>query len=258
MRTVSFLLALTAIIFSACKTNPTTDNNPTTGTLELVFKAKYNNSPLMLFQNTSTGLSDPSELYFKRLDFFVSNIQGTNSDGSQADFKDVGYISMATSLDQTSSEAGTTFTIDKLPIGSYTNLNIGFGLSDAVNNTTPGSHEQTSPLSLLANYWASWNSYIFCKIEGNVTHGGGTSSFLYHAGVNGMHQLRSYSKNFDIAAGQTTQIVFHINAEDFFFKTNHTIDLVNENSTHSGTAGSAEYNLAQRALTNLADAVVVQ
>jgi hypothetical protein len=228
------------------------------GNLEIIFKARYEMDPLILFQNNSTGQSDPTIIIFKKLDFFISNIKGTTNNGTPTDFTDVGYISMANSLGTISSEDGTIFSINNLPIGNYNQLQLGIGLSDATNSTNPGSYPSSSPLGLNSNYWASWDSYILCKIEGDIIQSNNTNSgFLYHAGVNGMSQNRVFNNNFMIEDGKTTQLVIHINANDIFFKIGAEIDLINDNQTHSGTLGSTEYNLAKTAIENLANSLTL-
>jgi len=255
MRNICFILLITTIWGSSCIEPP----EESKGNLDIIFKARYETNPLILFQNTSTGQSDPTSIIFKKLDFFISDIKGVMNNGNTTAFSDVGYISMANSLNQTSSEEGTKFSIKDLPIGNYNQLKLGIGLSDNVNSTSPGSYPSSSPLGLNSNYWASWNSYILCKLEGDIIQANSnTSSFLYHAGVNGMHQQEIYNYDFNISDGKTTQIVIYINADELFFKTGAEIDLINENQTHSGTTGSTEYNLAKKAIENLANSLYIQ
>jgi len=254
MHKIFFLLLPLALFFSSCEEDPDLGN---TGTLDITFKVRYDNSPLVLFENSATGQTDPTSILFKRLDFFISKIKGLTKEGVSTKFSDVGYISMAQSLDQASSEAGTTLSIPNIPIGIYTELDFGVGLPDSVNNTSPGDYESSSPLGLNGNYWASWNSYILCKVEGDVTQANSTtSSFLLHAGVNGMYQPRSFTTGYTIT-GSKTQVVVYINAEDLMFKTGEEIDIINESVTHSGILGSTEYLLAKRTIANLAYALSI-
>lgn len=256
MRITVLLLIAVSMWSSSCETKtPTTE---TTGTLEIIFKTRYGTNPFVLYKKTSTGKTDPTDILIKKFEFFLADITGTHSEGSNK-FADVDYVSMASSISNAAAENGTTIKLNNVPIGNYSKLNFGVGLSDATNATTPGDYESSSPLALNANYWASWNSYILCKMEGDVTQASGsTSGFLYHSGVNGMYQPRSFNQNFDVTAGQTTQLVIHINVDQIFFKTGHEIDIINNNQTHSGSAGSAEYNLAKKAIENLANALVIQ
>lgn len=253
MYKILFVLAI-AVGIGACTPEP---NDPS-GTLEIVFKARYKNAPLVTFQNIATTETEPDSIYFKKFEFFISDIQGMIG-GETKTFSDVGYISMTNCLNQTSAEAGKTFTINKIPAGTYTQLNMGIGVSDSVNNIPPTNYPASSPFSISGNYWDNWTSYIFCKVEGDIVQSDGTnSSFLYNSGVNGMHQIRHYARNFTISSGQTTQLVFYINAEDLFFKTGSEIDLVADNQSHSGAVGSKDYNLAKKFIENFADALELQ
>ena len=256
MRTIVLLLLAITMWSSSCETAPPEDEKMT-GNLEITFKVRYDNAPLVLFEQTATGLNEPTSILFKKFDFFISDIKGGNA-GTMTDFKDVGYISMSNSITQAASEEGTSFMINDLPIGNYTSLDMGIGLSDAVNSTTPGDYSTESPLGLNGNHWAGWNSYILCKLEGDVTQSNGTKTgFLYHSGVNGMQQLLSFAKNFDIEVDKTTAITIYIESKDIFFKTGSEIDMVADDQTHSGAVGSADYNLAKKVIENLANSMLI-
>lgn len=257
MRTIILLLLAVTMWSSSCETPPK-DDEKITGNLEITFKVRYDNAPLVLFEQTATGQSEPTSILFKKFDFFISDIKGLNA-GTATDFKDVGYISMSNSITQAAAETGTSFTISDLPIGSYTSLDLGIGLPDALNNTKPEDYSTTSPLGLNGNYWAGWNSYILCKLEGDITQSNGSKKgFLYHSGVNGMHQLLSFAKNFDIEADKTTAVTIYIEAKDVFFKTGSEIDMITNDQTHSGAAGSADYNLAKEVIENLANSMSIE
>jgi hypothetical protein len=255
MRKIFFFLLITSVWSVSC----TDTLKEPTGTLEIIFKARYNSHPLILFQSDSSGQNDPLTLMFKKLDFFISDIKGNTGSGTLTDFTDVGYISMSSSLDSASSEQGTSYIINDIPVGSFDRLDLGVGLSDAVNSTVPGSYSSSSPLGLNSNYWESWNSYILCKLEGDINQSNSTTTgFLYHAGVNGMHQQRSFNHSFDISESETTSITIYLQAEELFFRAGSEIDMINDNQTHSGTIGSTEYNLAKTAIENLANSLYVQ
>lgn len=254
MRTIILLLLAVMMWSSSCETTCSEDEKMT-GNLEITFKVRYDNAPLVLFEQTATGQTNPTSILFKKFDFFISDIKGMNA-STATEFKDVGYISMANSITSAAAEAGTSFTISDLPIGNYTSLDMGIGLSDAVNSTIPGDYGSDSPLGLNGNHWASWNSYILCKLEGEITLSDGTKpGFLYHSGVNGMQQLLSFAKNFDIEVDKTTAITVYIDAKDIFFKTGVEIDMINDAQTHSGAVGSPEYNLAKKVIENLANSM---
>lgn len=252
MRILSLFALALLLGFTACQED---EPNPT-GTIELVFIPKYNGNPMVLYENITTG--DNATLYFQKLEFFLSEIQAKM--GSETiTLADVDYVDMNDLITTPLAEQGTTLTFNEVPVGNYDQLSFGIGVTDANNAKEPGDFPTTSPLGQDGNYWASWNSYIFCKIEGQYTPNGGTvGSFLYHGGVNGMYQPRSFNKSFDVTENGVTKIMIHLHGEDLFFKNGSAIDVANDNMTHSGAQGSDAYNLAKQVITNLADALHVQ
>ncbi len=248
-----FIFFLAIAMWSSSCVEPEPPLVETYGTLEIVFKTLYAGNPMPLFQSNPTGLADPTSITFKKLDFFISDIKGIGSSGDSTVFTDVGYIAM------NSLQSETTFTIENVPLGTYSQLNFGVGLPDEVNSMNPSNFSTTSPLGINANYWANWNSYILCKIEGDVMPLSGVSSaFLYHAGVNGMYQPRSFAQNYSISDGQTTQITIYLHAEDIIFRAGNEINVLVDDETHSGTLGSAGYNLAKQAIENLGASLSLQ
>lgn len=252
MRILNILFFAGVILFSfGCQTEEGK------GTLEINFKTTYNDQIIPMFEAQQTGLSDPSSITFSRLEFFLSDLMFENGEK----LSEVEFINLTNTTTQAKAEEGVTITINDIKTGSYAGIQMGFGLPDAINATTPSDYSSDSPLGVNANYWASWNSYILSKIEGTTppaVAGDPPPGFLYHSGVDGMLQTRDFNKTIEIIDGQTTRITFEVNAEDLFFKTGSEIDIINNSSTHSGEVGSAKYNLAKKSLSNLADAVEVK
>ena len=256
MRLFLFLSALFTMVFIAC--DKTNTPKVKTGKLELIFKARYEGTPMPTYSDINTGKTEPSSLLFKKIEFFISEIQG-KQDGKMVDIADVSYVNFNNLSDATKAEEGYSITLNDVPVGAYTQLKYGVGVPDAVNTTSPGDYDSNSPLGVNANYWANWQSYILCKIEGDATLANGTKEgFLYHAGVNGMYQERTYDKEFTINEGETSTVIFYLHSRDLFFKSGQEIDVVADPSTHSGPAGSDAYQLAKQVITNLADALHVQ
>lgn len=252
MRILLLAAIILAVGFTSCRESQT---EAETGNIELVFMPKYNGNPMVFFQDINN--TDNSKLYFQKLEFFLSELKAKSGNG-MVDLSDVEYISMNDLISAELAKQGVTITLKNVPVGNYEQLAFGVGVTDQINSKSPANFESSSPLGMNANYWASWNSYIFCKIEGNYTpNGGSVGSFLYHGGVNGMYQPRTFNKTFDVESGKTTKIMIHLHGEELFFKQGAQIDLVNDNSTHSGADGSDAYNLAKRAITNLANALHV-
>lgn len=255
MKPFILLLAALTIGLSACEDM----NERPTGTLEVVFKARFKSTPLVMFQEINTGESAAQALTFKKLEFFVSNVKAIKGFSSTA-FSDVEYVDFASTSTLSKAQEGIKLTFKDLSIASYDQLAFGVGLKDEINSTTPGDYESSSPLASVGNYWASWNSYVLCRIEGDAkaTPADNSSGFLYHSGVNGMYQPLTFNRSFEIEENQTTQLVIYLDAEDLFFKSDNTIDVLTENQTHSGAVGSDAYKLAKRAIENLAASLEIE
>ncbi len=251
---LNYLFVILVIItgFFSCK-----PDQPEYGSIELTFKARYISSPLVIGTSQTTGVSDPVSINFTRFEFFISNIKASLNNQNQ-DLSDVAYINLSNTSTTALAEAGDSYIIENIPVGTYQNLKFTAGLSDAVNSTSPGDYTSSSPLGDIGNYWASWNSYILSKFEGSYTLSNSSNTgFLYHSGVNGMSQEVNFTNTFDIKSQQTTSIIIEISAEDIFFKTGNEIDIITHKQTHSGQAGSVEYNLAKQSLENLATAMSI-
>lgn len=254
MRVLNILFFIVLIfILAGCR------EKEQTGNIELVFKATYNDQPLVMYTNQPTGLQNPTAIQLSRLEFFLSDVIPSKDDGlSQSTF--VNYVNLSSTTTLSSANEGVIIPIGKRQVGTYNKIEMSFGLSDEVNATTPSDYSSDSPLGVNANYWAGWNSYILSKIEGTITTtaGGNPPGFLYHSGVDGMLQKKVFNKSFEVIGGETTQIIFEINVEDLFFKTGSEIDVINNNSTHSGQVGSDAYNLAKLSIMNLANATEIK
>ena len=250
MRILLIAVIALAVGFTSCRED---SDQSSTGTVEIVFMPKYDGNPMVFYENIDAGSN--GTVYFQKLEFFLSEIQAQNGDGTVT-LADVDYVSMNDLITTELAQQGVSLTFEDVPVGDYDKLMFGVGVTDANNSKEPGDFPTTSPLGLDGNYWASWNSYIFSKIEGQHTpQGGAVGSFLYHGGVNGMYQPRSFSKSFSVKEGETTKIMMHLHGHELFFKAGAEIDVTNDNMTHSGAQGSAAYELAKRSIANLANAL---
>lgn len=251
------ILSLLALLgFSQCKPNPDDE----TGQLNLRFKAKDEASPLVLFRKYPTGTAGDSVEY-QLLNFFVADIQLLRNGQDPISIKDVGYFDFSNDLNETQANQGHSLSIDNIPVGEYTGIKIGFGLSPSLNATEPGDYTTASPLGDGGNYWTAWNSYIFSRLEGRFFRNGQSApvSFLYHTGVDGAYQTRTYTfaQPLSITAGGTQALSFSLNVRNLLFGSQNPIDVAANPVSHSGAAGTAAYELARQTLINLADGVTL-
>ncbi len=247
-------------LFIACsffQCNPEPD--PNTGTLELIFKSSFNGSPLVLYQKDSTNVSDPTTITFKKLDFFVSDIKIQDSSNEWQYIKDAGYVSMANNLSLDAASEGYSMTINEVPIGDYEGLEIGIGLSDQVNATLPGDYSSSSPLGLNAKLFGLAGTVISCARLREISNNLMLVFRVFCTTQVLMVCIKSeiIPQVLVLGSNANTQIVFEIKAEELFFKTGSSIDLINDNQTHSGQSGSDAYNLALKAIQNLSNSIYI-
>lgn len=253
------LSLLCGVFFLACK-KPTTTPTPTnarSGVLEVVFKPLYQGVPMVFYQDIPTGIHPDEYLYLQKLEFYISELKIQQQQGLSINLEEVELVELSNLVTTALSEEGVKFSYDNIPVGDYTQLSFGVGLTDAMNAMDPGDFSTLSPLASVGNYWSSWNSYILSKTEGTLKQSHRNTNFVYHTGVNGMYQPRQFATDFTIEADQTTQIVLYLRGKDLLFKAGQSISIVIDNFTHSGAPGSREYLLASQIIANIADALYI-
>lgn len=257
MRFLCSLLLLSCVALFACRkpSTSTPDPEPQTGQLEIVFKPVYQGAPMVFFEDIPTGLQSNEYLYFQKLEFFVAELKVQQTNNLTINLEEVDYVELGDLVTAAMAEEGYTLRYDNLPVGDYDELSFGVGLTDALNSMDPGDFGTLSPMSNTGRYWPSWNSYILSKVEGTYKQPNGNTNFVYHTGVDGMYQPRSFATNFSIAADKITQVVIHLHGEDLFFKQGQAISISDDNLTHSGAPGSRGYELAKRVNINIANAL---
>ena len=133
-KTITLLWIIVIGLFS-CKEDKPIENE---GTLEIVFKTEYDGTPLVLYENNITNETNPIEIRFKELEFFVSEIRA-ETDGNNVLLKDVEYIDLTGTTTIEKATEGKRILIEKIPVGNYTNLQILVGISDSLNKVIYGS-----------------------------------------------------------------------------------------------------------------------
>jgi len=198
------LFCLGLVLFSAnsCKKH---DHSPK-GAVTITFKALYENDPLLVFNDYLTP--DGKKLQFHVFNFFLSDIELVKENDEIVRLKDVEFVNFNGNTDLVKANAGIKINISNAEIGSFKAIRFGIGIEPTKNAKEPGDFPTDPYLGDPGNYWTSWNSYIFSRIEGRLdtlpNAAGGDVAYLYHSGVDGMYQTRSFSKNFEIQVGSNT------------------------------------------------------
>lgn len=250
MRYLLLILLSLSLFSSSCDKN---DQD----CLELVFTATHEGQPLVMYDQYAASKNRAA--IYKILEFFVSDINITKTDGSVINIKDVEYVKFTGLTDQSKAEKGVKLLFTDIKAGDFQSISFGVGVPPSLNSTEPSDHSTTSLLGDDAKYWSAWDSYIFSQLEGSYFDAADDKTvFFYHAGVDDSYQQLSFNKTFSIKKNKTTTLAFELQAEDILFKDGAEIDVPNNPTSHSGAVGTDEYNLALSSIKNIATAIHIK
>jgi hypothetical protein len=257
MKKLSFILLVALVSFAAsCDNNNTEDKT----SLDLNFKATFGNDPLVLYQDYAAPNGHNFEM--RIFNFFISDVKLIKNDDTEVLITESDYVNFNAVTDQAAAEAGISLSFNDIPVGEYKAIEFGIGVSPELNAKDPADFSTANALGNAGNYWTAWNSYIFSRTEGEIdtlpSAAGGEIQFLYHSGVDGMYQSRSFTKSISLAADQANTISFSIDSREFFYKSGAEIDIPALNVSHSGDSQTAAYAIVKDVITNIADAISIQ
>jgi hypothetical protein len=214
------------LLFSSCS------DDPETGTLELVFKARYGSEALVY--GKEYNYYNLGTILFGTTDFFYSSLNLSNSrDNIQV--TDVDYVSiMNHHTSEAKAEEGLKVSYTNIPAGDYTFIDFNIGLTGSQNKTKPAQYVSTHPLGDGTRYWAGWNSYIFTKTEG-VFKNGDEHGFSYHSGFDNSMRALHFLKDIKIKNDETARIEIIIDYEKMFFVAGAVMDIPNNSNIHNAS-----------------------
>lgn len=182
------------------------------GTLEINFKGFFGGEPLMMYA-ADYGYAADVQVKWQLFQFFLSDITLIGPDGKRV-IKDADLVSFGAVQTAASADEGVTLVIDKVPVGEYTGIELGLGVSPELNKTKPADHSAREPLGSAANYWTDADSYIFTKLEGNADLNGDNNftdaKLTFHIGDEGGYNTQIFARDLSVQAGQNTRVHFTV------------------------------------------------
>lgn len=211
------------------------DKEGKTGTVELQFKAFYDDQPLVLLQ--PYAYNDTLDIFFQRFNFYISDVLATPDKGDDEELIDIDFVDFDAVDDLAKAAEGWVIKVDKVPAGNYRTLKIGLGVPADLNATKESDYPDTHPLGKESHYWTAWESYIFTMISGKVdTDGDGVfddSAVAYHLGSDAVYRTVELPHTFEVEKDGTTRIVFNINLHHVFKEGNGYMDIIAIPATHT-------------------------
>lgn len=169
-------LLLTGILFFSC--------SPPEESISLRFNLTYDGEPLAMF--TDVDYPDGRKMQFQRVSFYISGLE-VSEKGQASPVADVDYVDMTASHSDPAEIIPTIVEYFAEDYPDYDQLSFTLGLSEEQNNSVPADFSSNSALARNGEYWPSWNSYVFAKLEGNIDldgdgeYGAG-EAFIFHLG----------------------------------------------------------------------------
>ena len=212
-----------ALLVGGCK-EKTTDSE-TKGDVQLRFDPKFNGEALIFDKNYAYGTTGNQYKVATALRFFIDKIE-LLKENTPTTLKAYDYVNFTPASDQ--SAPSQTKSMSAVEQGSYTGIRFGIGVSAANNAKRPSDFAAGDVLANSGEYWSSWNSYVFAKIEGRVTDNTNTQhGSTFHSGGDVLYRTCTITKPITIAANQTNIIPITFNIDKVFTKNGVSVDLIN-------------------------------
>ena len=215
---------------------------PRAGRVSLNFKAFYGPDPLVMFDRTY-AYEDNIALKLQLFQFYLSKVRLLTADSGVPLF-DVALISFGDVYTDEAAGQGKSTPSFILPPGTYTGIELGFGLSSDLNATIPPDYPLGHPLS--ENYWEAASSYIFFKFEGNADlepNGEFSDKLTFHVGGNDNYRLLSFDKPITVEDEKELTLQFNIDLQKILVdqNTGEYLDFRQVMQSHSNSSPSATF-----------------
>lgn len=231
MKNLLVVFILLFLVAGCIKDDETPVENP--AELSIMFLPMIGNQEMQIAQPYENV--DGYPLYFKDLNFYLSNIRLIAEDSSIVPLSQIEIFSVR------NHRTSSTYTI---PNGKY--VGIAFDLGVPANLNSPenpdfsiGDFDSNHPLSESNGMFWSWQGgYRFFSIEGFCDTVPNTAaalpiSFGLHSGLDTLYrEIPPFNRTFDVGFNDVVLISFNVNLDKFFLNENSHIDLKYENQFH--------------------------
>ncbi|MDZ7876262.1 MAG: MbnP family protein [Saprospiraceae bacterium] len=226
-------IAIVALAFQCEKPEPVDPvvTNPVAGVLDMNFKAMYANKPLVINRVYDYN---GKKIMFEKLQFFIAYDPSSFDAAVGTSLPKTALLKFSALQDDASAAAGVSF---ELPLANktWTSANFGIGIPKNLNAQLPKDFSFPDGMADSGNFWDSWQSYIFTKLEGKIDKDGDgvfETGITLHTGGDDVFTPMKFVKSFDIKDNTTTKLNFELGIEALV----KNIDLTTVNSTHQSGA----------------------
>ena len=243
MRLLSALLGLVCIVFYSCKDESiTTIVTPQDPVLEIVFKARYNDQPLVFAADRNYPYFDGSKINFTKSELFVYNfelINGLNSAWSNNTLYFINFQNQQINLEK--AEEGYKIKLKVNATGDFSGLRFRIGLPPEMNAKNPSDFNAGHLLADGEHSWAGWNSYIFSKTEGYINNDQKSSLFAYHSGFNDSYRIITINRPLKLENDRTYRYIVELDHKSMFGNDASYVNVYEDNIFHDAGGFMKEF-----------------
>jgi len=264
MRHVQLTLIILALIAFAggCDTDSEDTIEPIeqgTGIFELNITTRVSGQsfgPEIVFKN----INDRS-YYITRFDMYISDITLIEENGNERVLSSVELFDLTNPGLTKVAHGDGTFVQFEVPAKRYKGVKFSIGVPDSLNNANPSSFPPDHPLgTLTAMHWSWATGYRFMVLEGKIDSSLNADGLafekdiVYHTGLDTLYRTMSYTEDehaFTVPQNDELQFVVEMDLNRLFYNDQDTINMVQDNITHSMPPGSDKFKLAEKITNNL-------
>lgn len=232
---------------------------PESGIFELNFQPKISGQTFekeIVYENI-----EGRKFYLDRLDVYISNITLIDEQGGEKVIAEIELFDMTEPGAGKNTHGEGVYRQYKVEAGKYKGIRFSVGVPEAMNLADPASYPETSPLSTFNNMHWSWAAgYRFMVVEGRIDSSLTADGLeiakplVYHTGLGALYRTVEYTlpeHGFTIGGDGESQFVIEMDINRFFYNDTDTLDMVNQNISHTMPMGSEEFGIAKTITDNL-------
>jgi hypothetical protein len=249
--TLALLGIVTLFITGGC------DKKDDTQTLQVTFKALFDNAPLVT--NQYYNYAATNQIQFTRFSTYLSDLQLVDQEGDVVTLSDIEFVDFTPDFrtDEKAVDVAMTF---EVPARQYKTLKIGYGVKKELNAKRPSDYDQNHPLFKETEYWSGWRSYIFNKIEGTgkylPTDPIDGIFLVYHCGSDKVYRNYEFGVDLNLSSAPANLEVA-MDLKPLFFNNNEWLDLSNPDN-HITSNEAADVRVANILMDRFDDATKVK
>jgi hypothetical protein len=179
-----FLIVISQLIVSSCRSNDDDIQDKTLGNLQIKFENGFNNlGDIVLNQTTQTSINGQKH-NFSTLKYIISNISLIDENGTEFKYNYNNPDKGAFIIDQAEAKGGIVYVdLTEIPKGNYKKIKFGLGISPTaylLGQDGQGIFWEKAKEEGMTWSWAA--GYIFTKLEGKYGTPSADTEFMNHTG----------------------------------------------------------------------------